>query len=32
VTKLLGTGFEPTAMSEQAVRDTARVLISEIGL
>ena len=32
VSKLLGTGFEPTAMSEQAVRDTARVLISEIGL
>jgi len=32
VTKLLDTGFEPTAMSEQAVRDTARVLISEIGL
>ncbi len=32
VTKLLGSGFEPTAMSEQAVRDTARVLISEIGL
>ena len=32
VTKLLSTGFEPTAMSEQAVRDTARVLISEIGL
>ena len=32
VTKLLATGFEPTAMSEQAVRDTARVLISEIGL
>tara|TARA_Y100001968_G_scaffold162205_1_gene148342 strand:+ start:3570 stop:4511 length:942 start_codon:yes stop_codon:yes gene_type:complete len=32
VSKLLGSGFEPTAMSEQAVRDTARVLISEIGL
>lgn len=32
VTKLLDTGFEPTTMSEQAVRDTARVLISEIGL
>jgi len=32
VTKLLGTGFKPTAMSEQAVRDTARLLISEIGL
>ena len=32
VGKLLGTGFEPTAMSEQAVRDTARVLITEIGL
>ena len=32
VTKLLGSGFEPTSMSEQAVRDTARVLISEIGL
>jgi UDP-glucose 4-epimerase len=32
VTKLLGTGFEPSAMSEQAVRDTARDLISEIGL
>ena len=32
VAKLLGSGFEPTAMSEQAVRDTARVLISEIGL
>lgn len=32
VTKLLGTGFVPTSMSEQAVRDTARVLISEIGL
>lgn len=32
VSKLLDTGFEPTAMSEQAIRDTARVLISEIGL
>ena len=32
VSKLLGTGFKPTAMSEKAVRDTARVLISEIGL
>jgi UDP-glucose 4-epimerase len=32
VTKLLDTGFEPTTTSEQAVRDTARVLISEIGL
>jgi UDP-glucose 4-epimerase len=32
VTKLLGTGFVPTSMSEQAIRDTARVLISEIGL
>jgi UDP-glucose 4-epimerase len=32
VTKLLDSGFEPTTMSEQAVRDTARVLIFEIGL
>ena len=32
VSKLLGSGFEPTAMSEEAVRDTARALISEIGL
>tara|TARA_B100000959_G_scaffold280320_1_gene341930 strand:- start:485 stop:1231 length:747 start_codon:yes stop_codon:yes gene_type:complete len=32
VTKLLGTGFKPTVMSEQAVRETARMLISEIGL
>ena len=32
VSKLLGTGFEPTAMSEQAIRDTARDLIGEIGL
>ncbi len=32
VTKLIGTGFVPTSMSEQAIRDTARVLISEIGL
>jgi len=32
VTKLLGSGFEPTSMSEKAIRDTARVLISEIGL
>tara|TARA_B100001123_G_C15293542_1_gene1018320 strand:+ start:207 stop:1148 length:942 start_codon:yes stop_codon:yes gene_type:complete len=32
VSKLLSTGFEPTSMSEEAIRDTARVLISEIGL
>ena len=32
VSKLMSTGFEPTAMSEQAIRDTARDLISEIGL
>lgn len=32
VNKLLGSGFEPTTMSEQSIRDTARVLISEIGL
>jgi len=32
VSKLMSTGFEPTAMSEQAIRDTARDLIDEIGL
>ena len=32
VNKLLGSGFEPTTMSEQSIRDTARALISEIGL
>ena len=32
VSKLLSTGFEPTSMSEEAIRDTARALISEIGL
>ena len=32
VSKLMATGFEPTAMSEQAIRDTARDLIGEIGL
>ena len=32
VNKLLATGFEPTTMSEQAIRDTARDLIGEIGL
>ena len=32
VSKLLDSGFRPTSMSEQAIRDTARVLISEIGL
>ncbi len=32
VSKLLATGFEPTTMSEQAIRDTARDLIDEIGL
>ena len=32
VKKLLGSGFEPTTMSEQSIRDTARALISEIGL
>ena len=32
VAKLLDSGFEPTAMSEDAVRDTVRALISEIGL
>jgi len=32
VSKLLDSGFRPTSMSEQAIRDTARALISEIGL
>ena len=32
VSKLLQTGFEPTTSSEQAIRDTARALIGEIGL
>ena len=32
VKKLLGTGFEPSTMSEQSIRDTARALIGEIGL
>ena len=32
VSKLLGTGFEPSAMSERAIRDTANALIGEIGL
>ncbi len=32
VDKLLRTGFEPSAMSETAVRGTARALIGEIGL
>ena len=32
VSKLLRTGFEPTTMSEQSIRDTARSLIEEIGL
>ena len=32
VTRLLDSGFEPTAMSEDAIRDTARDLIMEIGL
>ena len=32
VKKLISTGFKPTAMSEQAIRDTARELIGEIGL
>ena len=32
VSKLLGTGFEPSTMSEQSIRDTARSLIEEIGL
>ncbi len=32
VDKLLETGFEPSAMSETAVRETARALIGEIGL
>jgi len=32
VKKLISTGFKPTAMSEQAIRDTARELIVEIGL
>jgi len=32
VSKLKGTGFEPTASSEQAIRATTRALIDEIGL
>ena len=32
VTRLLDSGFEPTAMSEDAIRETARDLIMEIGL
>ena len=32
VSKLLRTGFEPSTMSEQSIRDTARSLIEEIGL
>ncbi len=32
VNKLLGSGFTPTSMSEEAIRDTARALIGEIGL
>ena len=32
VSKLLRTGFEPSTMSEQSIRDTARSLINEIGL
>lgn len=32
VSKLLRTGFEPSTMSEQSIRDTARSLIDEIGL
>jgi len=32
VSKLLQTGFEPTAASEQAIRETAKSLIGEIGL
>ena len=32
VTRLLDSGFEPTAMSEDAIRETARDLILEIGL
>jgi UDP-glucose 4-epimerase len=32
VTRLLDSGFEPTSMSEDAIRDTARDLIMEIGL
>ena len=32
VTNLLDSGFEPTAMSEDAIRQTARDLIMEIGL
>ena len=32
VGKLLSTGFEPSTMSEQSIRDTARSLIKEIGL
>ena len=32
VSKLLRSGFEPSTMSEQSIRDTARSLIDEIGL
>jgi UDP-glucose 4-epimerase len=32
VTMLLDSGFEPSAMSEDAIRETARDLIAEIGL
>ena len=32
VSKLLETGFEPSTMSEQSIRDTVRSLIGEIGL
>ena len=32
VNKLLDSGFTPTSMSEEAIRDTAIALIGEIGL
>ena len=32
VKKLLETGFKPTSMAEEAIRETARALIAEIGL